>query len=84
VEINEPISQEELAYMASKLRNELFRYEEKLGSCRDFAELKCCAVALVVAILEPLEFRLTTDPPKKAAEVYQFPSGKGSIPHSLH
>ena len=84
MEINKPISQEELARMAIKLRNDLFDYEDKFGSCRDFAELKNSAGALVVAILEPGEFRLSAGPPKKAAQVYQFPPQKGSLPHSLH
>jgi hypothetical protein len=84
VTINNPISQEELVRMAIKLRNDLFDYEDKLSSCRDFAELKNSAGALVVAILEPVEFRLSACPPKKAAQVYQFPPKKGSIPHSLH
>ena len=82
--INNLVSQEEFVRMAIKLRNDLFDYEDKLGSCRDFAELKNSAVALVVAILEPLEFRLTACPPKKAAQVYQFPPKKGVIPRSLH
>jgi hypothetical protein len=38
--VNNPISPEELACMAIKLRNDLFDYEDKLGSCRDFRELK--------------------------------------------
>jgi hypothetical protein len=50
----------------------------------DFVELKNSAGALVVAILEPVEFRLSACPPKKAAQVYHFPPKKGSIPHSLH
>jgi hypothetical protein len=36
---NNRISPEELACMAIKIRNDLFAYEDKLGSCRDFAEL---------------------------------------------
>lgn len=84
VTVNSPISQEELVRMAIKLRNDLFDYEDKLGSCRDFGELKTSAGMLVVAILEPVEFRLTAQPPKKAAQVYQFPPRKGSIPGSLH
>jgi hypothetical protein len=83
VEINEPIAREELARMAIKLRNDLFEYEDKLGSSRDFAALMSSASALVVAILEPVEFRLSVDSPKKA-QMYQFPVGKGSIPDSLH
>jgi hypothetical protein len=84
VTVNSPISHEELVRMAIKLRNDLFDYEDKLGSCRDFAELKNSAGALVVAILEPVEFRLSACPPKKEAQVFQFPAKKGSTPHSLH
>jgi hypothetical protein len=83
VELYAPISEKELVRMAIKLRNDLFAYEDKLGSCRDFRELKNSADALIVAILEPVEFRLTAYPPKKAAQVYQFPK-KGSTPQSLH
>jgi hypothetical protein len=82
VEVTIPISQEELVRMAIKLRNDLFDYEDKLGSCRDFAELKDSAFAL--APLEPVEFRLSASPPKKKAQVYKSPPKKGSIPHSLH
>ena len=84
MEIYAPISQEELARMAIKLRNDLFDYEDKLGSCRDFGELKNSAGALVVAILEPGEHRLSAGLPRKGAQLYQFPGPKGSIPHSLH
>jgi hypothetical protein len=84
VTVINPISQEELVRMAIRLRNDLFDYEDKLGSCRDFADLKKSADALVVAILEPAEFRLSTGPPHKPAQVYQFPAKKGSIPRSLH
>jgi hypothetical protein len=84
VTVINPISQEELVRMAIRLRNDLFDYEDKLGSCRDFADLKKSADALVVAILEPVEFRLATGPPHKPAQVYQFPAKKGSIPRSLH
>jgi hypothetical protein len=79
-----PVSQEELARMAITLRNNLFDYEDKLGSSRDFAELKKAADALVVAILEPVEFRLSASPLNKPALVYQFPAKKASIPRSLH
>jgi hypothetical protein len=82
--VNKPISQEELAFMATKLRNDLFEYQDKIGSCRDFAELKKSAWALVVAILEPAEYHLSACPPKKAVQVYQFPPKRGSIPSSLH
>ena len=83
--VDNPITQKELALMAIKLRNDLFDYEDKLGSCRDFAELKKSAGALVVAILEPVEYRLSACLPKKTGlQVYQFPPRKGSIPSSLH
>jgi hypothetical protein len=84
VTINNPISREELVPLAIKLRNDLFDYEDKVGSCRDFAELKNSAGALVVAILEPVEFRLSVCSPKKAAQAYHFPPKKGAIPRSLH
>ena len=84
MQVSDPISQNDLARLAIKLRNDLFEYEDRLGSCRDFAELKNSADALVVAILEPAEFRLTAYPAKKAAQIYQFPRGKGSVPQSLH
>jgi hypothetical protein len=64
--------------MAIRLRNDLFGYEDKLGSCRDFSELKKSADALVVAILEPVEFRLSACSLKKLAPVYQFPAKKES------
>ena len=82
--VNNPASQEELIGMAIKLREDLFNYEDKLGSCRDFAELMCSANALIVAILEPVEFRLSACPPKKTAQVYTFPLNKRTIPVSLH
>ena len=82
-EIN-PISQEELVRMAIRLRNALFDYEDKLGSCRDFSELKKSADALVVAILEPVECRLSARSPTKPALVYPFRPKKESIPRSLH
>jgi hypothetical protein len=83
VEINEPIAREELARLAIKLRKDLFDYEDKLGSSRDFAALMSSASALVIAILEPVEFRLSFEPPKKA-QMYQFPMGRGCIPNSMH
>jgi hypothetical protein len=70
--------------MAIRLRNDLFNYENKLGNCREFAEIKKSAHALVIAVLEPVEFRLSVDPPNKPAQVYRFPSKKQSIPNSLH
>jgi hypothetical protein len=46
--------------------------------------IKKSADALVIAVLEPVEFRLSVDPPNKPAQVYQFPSKKQSIPNSPH
>jgi hypothetical protein len=63
VEVDDPVSR-------------FIRLRGKLGSCRDFGELKNSAGMLVVAILEPVEFRLTAPPPKKTAQVYQFPPRK--------
>jgi hypothetical protein len=84
VTVVNPISHEELVRLAIRLRNDLFDCEDKLGNCSDFAELKKSADALLVAILEPVEFRLSARGPHKPAEVYQFPPKKGSIPHALH
>lgn len=84
VTVINPISHQELLRLAIRLRSDLFDYEDKLGSCRDFAELKSSADALVVAILEPVEFRLSARGPNKPAEVYQFFPKKGSIPRTLH
>jgi hypothetical protein len=84
VTINCSIPREELVRMAVKLRNDLFDYEAKLGSCQDFNELKKSADALVIAILEPVAFRLSADPPKKPAQGNQIPVQKGSFPTSLH
>lgn len=47
MEFAAPISHEELVRMAVKLRNDLFDYEDGLGSCRDFRELKNSAGMLV-------------------------------------
>jgi hypothetical protein len=84
VTINCSISREELVRLAIKLRSDLFDYEDKLGSCREFNELKKSADALVIAILEPVEFRLSADSPKKPAQSNQVPVRKGSFPTSLH
>jgi hypothetical protein len=83
--INNPISHEELARLAMKLREDLYNYEDKLGGCRDFPELKNSAGALIVAILEPVEFHLSASSSQKTAQVYEFPRRKERvIPLSLH
>jgi hypothetical protein len=84
VPMNSPVSQEELTRLAINLRGELFNYEDRIGSSRDFAELMNAASAMIVAILEPVEFRLSASPLKKTARVYSFPPRKQSIPTSLH
>lgn len=84
MEVKDPIPQKDLIRLAIKLRNDLIDYEDKLESCRDFAELKESADALIVAILEPGEFGLTAYLARKLARVYKFPPGNGTIPRSLH
>jgi hypothetical protein len=61
--INGPVSQQELIRLATKLREELINYEGKFGSSRDFAEIVDSAGALIVAILEPEEFRVSASQP---------------------
>jgi hypothetical protein len=75
--INNPVSEQELVRLATKLREDLMNYEEKLGSSREFAEIMDSAGALIVAILEPEEFRLSDSQPQK---VRPGPSGP-SLPH---
>ena len=75
--INGPISQLELSRLATKLREDLINYEEQLGSSREFAEIMHSAGALIVAIMEPEEFRLSVLQPKKARDG----SSVTSLPH---
>jgi hypothetical protein len=75
--INGPVSQQELVRLATKLREDLMNYEEKLGSSREFAEVMNSAGALIVAITEPEEFRLSALPPQKA----HAGSSGTSLPH---
>jgi hypothetical protein len=65
--INGPVSHQELIRLATKLREDLMNYEEQLGSSREFAEIMNSAGALIVAITEPEEFRLS--------------ASKNSLPH---
>ena len=67
--INGPVSQQELVRLANKLREELINYEGKFGSSREFAEIMDSAGALIVAILEPEEFRVSASQPKRS---YRF------------
>jgi hypothetical protein len=77
--INSPVSQQELIRLAIKLRENLINYEEKLGSSREFAEIMDSAGALIVAIIEPEEFRLSASQPQKARTGSSVPS----LPHLL-
>jgi hypothetical protein len=77
VSINNPVSHPELTRLATKLREDLIHYEESLGSSREFAEIMDSAGALIVAILEPEEFRLSASQPKKV----RTDSSGTSFPH---
>jgi hypothetical protein len=78
------VSNQELTRMAIKLRDHLFICEDTLGSHRDFAELRFSANALIRAILEPLEFRLSTSAPMKPTQSAPLTRGRNCIPSSLH
>ena len=75
--INGPVPQHDLVRLATKLREDLMNYEEKLGSSRDFAEIMNSAGALILAITEPEEFRLSASQRQKARDG----SSGGSLPH---
>jgi hypothetical protein len=64
--INSPVSHQQLISLAVRLREDLINYEDKLGSSREFAELMNSAGALLMAIIEPQEFRLSASLTKKA------------------
>ena len=75
--INGPVSQQELIRLSTKLREDLINYEGKFDSSREFAEIMDSAGALIVAILEPEEFRLSASQPQKA----RTGSSGTSLPH---
>jgi hypothetical protein len=75
--INGPVSQQELVRLAIKLREDLMNYEEKLGSSREFAEIMDSAGALIVAIVEPEEFRVSASQTQTA----RTSSSGNSLPH---
>src|SRR5271170_8301280 len=54
-----PVSHRELRRLAIKVREDLINCEEKLGATREFAELMHTAGALIIAITEPEEFRVS-------------------------
>jgi hypothetical protein len=66
-----PVSHEELTRLAIKLREGLLNCEETFGSSRQFAELMDTAGALVMAITEPDEFRLSASRNRK--KLLEFP-----------
>jgi hypothetical protein len=66
-----PVSHEELTRLAIKLREDLLNCEETLGSSRQFAELMDTAGALVMAITEPDEFRLSAS--RNQEKLLEFP-----------
>jgi len=78
------VSREELIHMANKLQEDLRFCEDKLGGHRDFAELRSSANALIRAILEPVQYRLSTSAPMKPAQSVPFTPGRKCIPGSLH
>jgi hypothetical protein len=78
------VSKEELIHMAIKLQEDLIFCEEKLGGLRDFADLRTSANALIRAILEPVEYRLSTSAPMKPPQSVPFTPGRKCIPSSLH
>jgi len=67
--IKSPVSHQQLTSLAIKLREDLIDYEDKCGSSREFAELMNSAGALVMAIIEPEQFRLSASRTKKLLPV---------------
>jgi hypothetical protein len=66
-----PVSYRELRRLAIKLREDLINCEEELGATREFAELMDTAGALIIAITEPEEFRVSA---RGSEEFLEFPS----------
>jgi hypothetical protein len=62
----------------------LFNCEEKLGDRQEFAQVMNSAGALIFAITELEQFRLSASSPKKAAQSIPLFGGRRSIPISLH
>jgi hypothetical protein len=66
-----PVSHRELRRLAIKLREDLINSEEKLGATREFAELMNTAGALIMAITEPEEYRVSA---RGSEKLLEFPS----------
>ena len=66
-----PVSHRELRRLAIKLREDLINGEEKLGTTREFAELMDTAGALIIAITEPEEYRVSA---RGSEKLLEFPS----------
>jgi hypothetical protein len=66
-----PVSHGELRRLAIKLREDLINGEEKLGTTREFAELMDTAGALIIAITEPEEYRVSA---RGSEKLLEFPS----------
>ncbi len=66
-----PVSHGELRRLAIELREALMSYEEKLGATREFAELMDTAGALIIAITEPEEYRVSA---RGSEKLLEFPS----------
>jgi hypothetical protein len=84
VPLKSPVSPEELTRLAIRLREDLSFYAKQLDSRSGFAVVMNSAEALILAIMEPEEFRLSDSAPKKASQVHHFSGGRRSIPSSLH
>ena len=65
------VSHRELRRLAIKLREDLINCEEKLGATREFAELMDTAGALIIAITEPEEYRVSA---RGSETLLEFPS----------
>jgi hypothetical protein len=84
VPLKNPVSPEELLRLAIRLREDLSSYAKQLDSRSGFAVVMNSAEELILAIMEPEEFRLSDFPPKKPSQIHRFSGGRRSIPTSLH
>jgi hypothetical protein len=68
-----PVSHRELRRLAIELRDTLIDCEEKLGATRELAELMDTAGALIIAITEPEEYRVSA---RRSENLLEFPSNQ--------